>query len=63
MTTERLEVQRTIGADPASIFEVLCDPAFCQGWLPGRLIHDKADVQQLQRPAAKDRQLRIATLV
>lgn len=26
MTTERLEVQRTIGADPASIFEVLCDP-------------------------------------
>ena len=26
MTTERLEVQRTIGADPASIFAVLCDP-------------------------------------
>ena len=26
MTTERMEVQRTIGADPASIFEVLRDP-------------------------------------
>jgi hypothetical protein len=26
MTSERLEVQRTIAADPASIFEVLCDP-------------------------------------
>jgi hypothetical protein len=26
MTTERLEVQRTITADPASIFRVLCDP-------------------------------------
>jgi Polyketide cyclase / dehydrase and lipid transport len=26
MTTERLEVQRTIGADPAAIFGVLCDP-------------------------------------
>ena len=26
MTTERLEVQRTIAADPASIFRVLCDP-------------------------------------
>ena len=26
MTTERLEVQRTIPADPATIFAVLCDP-------------------------------------
>jgi hypothetical protein len=26
MTTERLEVQRTIGSDPASIFRVLSDP-------------------------------------
>ena len=26
MTTERLEVQRTIAADPAAIFRVLCDP-------------------------------------
>jgi hypothetical protein len=26
MTTERLEVQRTIAADPAKIFGVLCDP-------------------------------------
>ncbi|CAN5399665.1 hypothetical protein BH10ACT1_BH10ACT1_36750 [soil metagenome] len=25
-TTERLEVQRTIAADPAKIFELLCDP-------------------------------------
>ncbi len=27
MATERLEVQRTIAADPAAIFRVLCDPA------------------------------------
>ncbi len=26
MTSERIEVQRTIRADPASIFAVLCDP-------------------------------------
>ncbi|MBA3303664.1 MAG: SRPBCC family protein [Acidimicrobiia bacterium] len=26
MTTERLEVQRTIAADPVTIFRVLCDP-------------------------------------
>jgi hypothetical protein len=26
MTTERFEVQRTITADPATIFRVLCDP-------------------------------------
>jgi hypothetical protein len=26
MTTERLESQRTIGTDPATIFAVLCDP-------------------------------------
>jgi hypothetical protein len=26
MTTERLEVQRTIAADPAAIFALLCDP-------------------------------------
>ena len=26
MTAERLEVQRTIAADPATIFRVLCDP-------------------------------------
>ena len=26
MTSERLEVQRTIEADPAAIFRVLCDP-------------------------------------
>jgi len=26
MTTTRLEVQRTIAADPATIFRVLCDP-------------------------------------
>jgi hypothetical protein len=26
MTTERLEVQRTIEAEPATIFRVLCDP-------------------------------------
>jgi hypothetical protein len=26
MTAERLEVQRTIAADPAAIFRVLCDP-------------------------------------
>lgn len=26
MTTERMEVQRTIAADPATIFQVLCDP-------------------------------------
>ena len=26
MTTERLEVQRTIAAEPAAIFQVLCDP-------------------------------------
>jgi hypothetical protein len=26
MTTERFEVQRTITADPATIFQVLCDP-------------------------------------
>jgi hypothetical protein len=26
MTTERLEVQRTIAADPATVFRVLCDP-------------------------------------
>ncbi len=26
MTTERLEVERTIAADPATIFRVLCDP-------------------------------------
>jgi hypothetical protein len=26
MTGERIEVQRTIGADPAAIFRVLCDP-------------------------------------
>jgi len=26
MTTERLEVQRTIAADPATIFRLLCDP-------------------------------------
>jgi hypothetical protein len=27
MTTERIEVQRTIATDPATIFQVLCDPA------------------------------------
>jgi hypothetical protein len=27
MTTERLEVQRTIAADPATVFRLLCDPA------------------------------------
>jgi len=26
MTTERMDVQRTIKADPAAIFEILCDP-------------------------------------
>jgi hypothetical protein len=26
MTADRIEVQRTIRADPASIFAVLCDP-------------------------------------
>jgi hypothetical protein len=26
MTTERMEVQRTIEADPSAIFQVLCDP-------------------------------------
>ncbi|HEY3140925.1 MAG TPA: SRPBCC family protein [Acidimicrobiales bacterium] len=26
MTSERMEVQRTIAADPATIFQVLCDP-------------------------------------
>ena len=26
MTTERMEVERTIPADPAAIFRVLCDP-------------------------------------
>ena len=26
MTTERIEVQRTIATDPATIFGVLCDP-------------------------------------
>lgn len=26
MTTDRLEVQRTIAADPATIFRLLCDP-------------------------------------
>jgi hypothetical protein len=26
MTTERLEVRRTIGAEPAAIFDLLCDP-------------------------------------
>ena len=26
MTTERMEVQRTIAADPGTIFKVLCDP-------------------------------------
>ena len=26
MTSERLEVQRTVAADPATIFRVLCDP-------------------------------------
>ena len=26
MTSERIEVQRTIGADPPAIFKVLCDP-------------------------------------
>jgi len=26
MTSERIEVQRTIAADPATIFRVLCDP-------------------------------------
>src|SRR5512142_645391 len=26
MTTERLEVQRTIPAEPGAIFEILCDP-------------------------------------
>lgn len=26
MTTERMEVQRTVEADPATIFAVLCDP-------------------------------------
>jgi hypothetical protein len=26
MTTDRLEVERTIAADPATIFRVLCDP-------------------------------------
>ena len=26
MTSERMEVQRTIAADPATIFRVLCDP-------------------------------------
>ena len=26
MTSERLEVERVIGADPAAIFRVLCDP-------------------------------------
>ena len=26
MTTERIEVQRTIATDPATIFAVLCDP-------------------------------------
>jgi hypothetical protein len=26
MTSERLEVQRTIAADPATIFRLLCDP-------------------------------------
>lgn len=26
MTTERIEVQRTIAADPATIFRTLCDP-------------------------------------
>jgi hypothetical protein len=26
MTNERMEVQRTIGADPATIFRLLCDP-------------------------------------
>jgi len=26
MTDERIEVQRTIGADPATIFRLLCDP-------------------------------------
>jgi hypothetical protein len=26
MTTERIEVERTIAADPAAIFDLLCDP-------------------------------------
>src|ERR1700679_2669630 len=26
MTTERFEVQRTVAADPATIFQLLCDP-------------------------------------
>lgn len=26
MTSERMEVQRTIGAEPATIFRILCDP-------------------------------------
>jgi hypothetical protein len=26
VTSERIEVQRTIGADPSAIFKVLCDP-------------------------------------
>ena len=26
MTSERMEVQRTIGAEPAAIFRILCDP-------------------------------------
>src|SRR3954447_23240091 len=26
MTTERMEVQRTIASDPATIFAILCDP-------------------------------------
>ncbi len=26
MTSERMEIQRAIGAEPAAIFEVLCDP-------------------------------------
>ena len=26
MTTERFEVQRTIAADPPTIFRLLCDP-------------------------------------
>ena len=26
MTSERFEVQRTIAADPATIFRLLCDP-------------------------------------
>ena len=46
MTTERFEVQRTIAADPAAIFRVLCDPQ-------GHVAIDSSGMLHGRRPATR----------